>query len=70
MAAPTIKYLVFDVESVADGKLVAGIRFPGEQIDPQAAIRRYRDDETPAALSEPLNARRMRLINGGVGCFG
>jgi len=36
------KYLVFDIESVADGALVSRIRYPGENLDPAAAIARYR----------------------------
>lgn len=39
-----VKFLVFDVESVADGQLVRKIRFPGETLDPQQAVRRYRDE--------------------------
>ena len=44
MAAPTIKYLVFDVESVADGELVSKLRYPGESLSPVDAVRRYRDE--------------------------
>ena len=44
MAANPVKFLVFDVESVADGQLVSKIRFPGESLGPQAAIRKYRDE--------------------------
>lgn len=44
MANPTVKFLIFDVESVADGQLVSKIRFPGESLEPQAAIRKYRDE--------------------------
>ena len=39
-----IRYLVFDVESVADGQLVRKIRFPDEDLDPRDAIRKYRDE--------------------------
>jgi len=37
-----VKYLVFDVESAADGALVAKIRYPGEQITPAEAVQKYR----------------------------
>lgn len=37
-----VRYLVFDTESVADGQLVADIRYPGEGLDPLAAVQRYR----------------------------
>lgn len=43
-STPTVKYLVFDVESVADGQLVSRIRFPREDLSPAEAIRRYRDE--------------------------
>jgi 3'-5' exonuclease len=37
-----VRYLVFDVESVADGALVARIRYPGERMEPAEAVARYR----------------------------
>jgi predicted PolB exonuclease-like 3'-5' exonuclease len=40
----TARYLVFDIESVADGELVSRLRYPGEKLSPQKAIRRYRDE--------------------------
>jgi predicted PolB exonuclease-like 3'-5' exonuclease len=39
-----IKYLVFDVESVADGQLVSRIRYPDKDYDPDSAIDRYRQE--------------------------
>lgn len=44
MANSNVAYLVFDVESVADGQLVAALRHPGETIDPKEAVRRYREE--------------------------
>ncbi len=44
MAKPNVRYLIFDVESVADGPLVSSIRFASEGLDPNDAIRRYRDE--------------------------
>lgn len=38
------KYLIFDIESVADGELVSRLRYPGEQLSPSAAVRKYRDE--------------------------
>lgn len=37
-----VRYLVFDIESVADGQLVSKIRYPGEGLSPEDAIARYR----------------------------
>jgi len=44
MAKPSVEYLCFDVESVADGALVASLQYPGERLSPAAAVRRYRDE--------------------------
>ena len=44
MPAADVRYLVFDVESVADPKLVAKLRYPGEAVEPAQAVRRYRDE--------------------------
>lgn len=44
MSKTTVRYLVFDIESVADGQLVSRLRYPGEGLDPSDAIRRYRDE--------------------------
>ena len=40
----SIRYLVFDTESVADAKLVAKLRYAGEGLSPEEALRRYRDE--------------------------
>ncbi len=40
----TVRYLVFDLETVADGQLVTRLRYPGEGLSPDEAIRRYRDE--------------------------
>jgi 3'-5' exonuclease len=40
--APPIRYLVFDIESVADAPLVAKLHYAGESIEPAEAVRRYR----------------------------
>ncbi len=44
MADAAVSYLVFDIETVADGQLVSRIRYPGENLAPQAAIERYRQE--------------------------
>ena len=40
----SVRYLVFDVESVADGPLVAKLRYAGQSLEPAAAVRQYRDE--------------------------
>ncbi len=37
-----VRYFVFDVESVADGPLVAKLRYPGQQLEGVEAVGRYR----------------------------
>lgn len=39
-----IRFLIFDVESVADGNLVSRIRYPDKNYDPDTAIDRYRQE--------------------------
>ncbi|MEZ6137261.1 MAG: 3'-5' exonuclease [Pirellulaceae bacterium] len=39
-----VRYLLFDVESVADGDLVAKTRYPGQGLDPAEAISRFRQE--------------------------
>lgn len=41
MPAP-IRYLVFDIETVADAQLVAKLHYPGQGVEPAEAVRRYR----------------------------
>ncbi len=38
----TIRYLVFDIESIADAPLVAKLRYPGKSLTPAEGVRRYR----------------------------
>ena len=37
-----VAYLVFDIESVADGELVSRLQYPGEDLSGDEAISRYR----------------------------
>jgi predicted PolB exonuclease-like 3'-5' exonuclease len=39
-----VAYLVFDVESVADGDLISRVRYPGQNLSPQEAIANYQDE--------------------------
>ena len=42
MANSAVKFLVFDIESVADGDLVSRVRFPGDGRSGDDAVARYR----------------------------
>ena len=37
-----VKFLVFDIESVADGELVSKLRYPGQGLSAEEAVARYR----------------------------
>ncbi|HLJ11051.1 MAG TPA: 3'-5' exonuclease [Planctomycetaceae bacterium] len=39
-----VAYLVFDCEAIADGELIARVRYPHDALAPPQAIRRYRDE--------------------------
>jgi len=39
-----VRFLVFDVESVTDGALVSRLRYPQENLSPEEAIARYREE--------------------------
>lgn len=39
-----VSHLIFDVESVADGELIAKVRYPGEKLTPKKAIKKYQDE--------------------------
>jgi predicted PolB exonuclease-like 3'-5' exonuclease len=40
----TVRYLVFDIESVADPELVLRLRYPGAEFDAKSAVARYRQE--------------------------
>jgi len=45
MTAPDrVAYLIFDVETVADGDLISRVRYPDESLDGQQAIRKYQEE--------------------------
>lgn len=50
----SVKYLVFDIESVPDTKLISRVKYPGETIDEKEAVHRYQMEllESSGGLSE------------------
>lgn len=42
--AAGVRYLVFDLETAADGALISKVRYGGERLEPAAAVKRYRDE--------------------------
>ena len=41
MSSPAVRYLVFDIESIADGNLIAKVRYPNENYSAKKAIEVY-----------------------------
>jgi len=41
MSSPAVSYLVFDIESIADGNLISKVRYPAENYSPEKAIEVY-----------------------------
>ena len=52
MAGTNVKYLAFDIESIADGELVSQVRYPGEGLTPGEAIARYRAERLEATNTD------------------
>jgi len=44
MTTKQVRYLVFDIESVADADLVARLKYADKEITPQEAVQAYRDE--------------------------
>ena len=71
MTSQSVRYLVFDIESVADGELVSKIRYPDEDLSPREAVRKYRDqlleekgtDFIPYSFQYPVS---VVVANSGV----
>lgn len=39
-----VRFLIFDCEAIADGELIARIKYPADGLTPPQAIRRFRDE--------------------------
>ncbi len=39
-----VKYLVFDVESIPDAKLIKKVKYPEENLDDEGAVRKYQEE--------------------------
>jgi predicted PolB exonuclease-like 3'-5' exonuclease len=43
-AGPATAFLVLDTESVPDGRLLARVKYPGEEVSPEEAVRRAQEE--------------------------
>jgi hypothetical protein len=50
-------YIVFDTESAVDGNLVRKVRYPGQKLTPEKAIRKYEEELLESALKPPKDGR-------------
>ncbi len=44
MSSANVRYLLFDIESVADGELIGKVRYPDEELTPAEAVKRYQGE--------------------------
>ena len=44
MTESAVRYLVFDIESVADGQLVSRVKYAADELDAESAVERYRQE--------------------------
>ena len=63
MTQSPISYLVFDVEAVADGDLISRVRYPGEELSPQAAITKYQGEQFEKTGSDFIPATFMLPVS-------
>ena len=67
--ATSIRYLVFDIESIADAPLVAKLHYAGQSLEPAEAVRRYRaelmekydNDFIPYTFQLPISVAVAKL---------
>ena len=62
-----VRYLVFDVEAVADGELISRVRYPGEDLSPGDAIARYREELMAASGRDVIPPTWMLPVSVAVG---
>lgn len=41
MSKKDVRYLIFDIESIADGELVSRVKYPGDSLSPEEAVDQY-----------------------------
>ena len=62
-----VAYVVFDVEAVADGELIARVRYPHDELSPAAAIERYRQELLEQRGSDVIPCTFMLPISVAIG---
>ena len=67
--AQSVRYLVFDLETAAEGTLVSRLRYPGQGLAPIEAVNRYRaelmekyeSDFIPYTFQVPVSAAIVKV---------
>ena len=57
-----VAYLVFDVETVGDGELIARVQYPNEDLDPDVAVDRFRSELLERTGSDFLPPTYVRTV--------
>lgn len=65
-----VRYLIFDAEAIADGDLIARVRYPGEDISPAEAIAKYQAELLEERGSDVLPVTFMLPIAVAVAKIG
>lgn len=69
MANSNVRYLLFDIESVADGDLISRVRYPEQKLDARQAIAKYRaellekkgSDFIPYTFQVPISVAIVKI---------
>ena len=58
-----VKYLIFDIEAIADGALVSKVKYPKDALPGPAAIARYRSELIEATGKDIFPVTFLSLIH-------
>lgn len=61
-----VAYLIFDVETIADGDLIARVRYPDDELDAPQAIQKYREELLEATGKDVIPPTFMLPISVAV----
>lgn len=67
MAQSDVSYLVFDIETIADGELISRVKYPGEGLDAGAATAKFRAEQLEKNGTDILPPTYMLPISVVIG---
>lgn len=62
-----VKYLIFDIETVGDGNLIRRVKYPGDQMTEDEAVRRFRADLLADTGRDVLPPTFVRPVSVAIG---